>query len=270
MKKPNRYSEIIQKVFFDHYSPGATSVAFAREELVDVAKRLGIERPLNLGDIIYSMRYRTALPDAVRSKAPPGREWVIRSVGRSKYCFVATTQPRILPNANLSLTKVPDATPGIVAMYALSDEQALLAKLRYNRLVDVFTAVTCYSLQSHLRTAVRGMGQIETDELYVGLDKRGAHYLFPVQAKGGKDVISIVQVEQDIRACRAKFPKLMCRPIGAQFMADEVIALFEFEPSTDGMRISAEKHYHLVPPSQLSADEIVAYQNRLPGGAGPA
>ncbi len=29
-----------------------------------------------------------------------------------------------------------------IEMYALSDEQALLAKLRYNRLLDVFTGVT--------------------------------------------------------------------------------------------------------------------------------
>jgi hypothetical protein len=72
-------------------------------------------------------------------------------------------------------TKVPDSTPGVIAMYALSDEQALLAKLRYNRLIDIFTGVACYSLQSHLRTSVRTLGQVETDEIYIGLDKRGAH-----------------------------------------------------------------------------------------------
>jgi len=42
-------------------------------------------------------------------------------------------------------------------MYALGDEQALLAKLRYNRLLDIFTGVVCYSLQNHLRTNVPGM-----------------------------------------------------------------------------------------------------------------
>lgn len=81
-------------------------------------------------------------------------------------------------------TKVPDAPPGVIAMYSLNDEQALLAKLRYNRLVDIFTRVTCYSLQNHLRTAVPKLGQVETDEIYIGVDRRGAHYIFPVQAKG--------------------------------------------------------------------------------------
>jgi len=46
----------------------------------------------------------------------------------------------------MAITKVPDSSPGIVAKYALSDEQALLAKVRYNRLVDIFSGVTCYSL----------------------------------------------------------------------------------------------------------------------------
>lgn len=68
----------------------------------------------------------------------------------------------------MTATKVPDATPGIVAKYAFNDEQALLAKVRYNRLVDIFTGVTCYSLQNHLRTTVSEIGQVETDEIYVG------------------------------------------------------------------------------------------------------
>ena len=46
----------------------------------------------------------------------------------------------------LAETKIPDATPGIIAKYASTDEQGLLAKLRYNRLLDILTGTTCYSL----------------------------------------------------------------------------------------------------------------------------
>ncbi len=74
----------------------------------------------------------------------------------------------------------------MIVKYALSDEQALLAILRYNRLIDIFTGVTCYSLQNHLRTTVAGMGQIETDEVYLGIDRRGAHYVFPVRSEGAQ------------------------------------------------------------------------------------
>lgn len=79
----------------------------------------------------------------------------------------------------------------MVAKYAFSDEQAVLARVRYNRLIDVFLGIACYSLQNHLRTSVRGMGQVETDELYVGVDKRGVQYVIPVQAKSGTNNIRV-------------------------------------------------------------------------------
>lgn len=217
-EKLNRYSQIIERIFFENYKEGMTELAFTREDIVRVAREIGIKLPKNIGDIVYSFRYRSELPNTVKSKAPSRREWIIRPAGRSKYSFVATSTAAIQPNVSLAETKIPDATPGIIAMYALNDEQALLAKLRYNRLIDVFTGVACYSLQNHLRTFVDGIGQIETDEIYVGINKRGVHYVFPVQAKGAKERISVVQIEQDIAMCASKFPDLICRPIAAQFM----------------------------------------------------
>ncbi|MDE3178929.1 MAG: hypothetical protein KGM47_04635 [Acidobacteriota bacterium] len=76
-----------------------------------------------------------------------------------------------------------------------------------------------HSMQDHLRKVVRGIGQVETDEVYIGVDKKGVQYIFPVQAKGGRDRLSVVQIEQDIAVCAAKFPALVCRPMVAQFMA---------------------------------------------------
>jgi len=210
MSQPNRYAQIIEKIFLSQYKTAAKEVAFEREDIVKTAKALNIKLPKNLGDVIYSFRYRTPLPQAVRSRAPKGKEWIIRPAGPSKYRFVATNRATIVPSRMMAETKVPDSTPGVRAMYALSDEQALLAKLRYNRLIDIFTGVACYSLQSHLRTTVRELGQVETDEIYIGLDKRGAHYVFPVQAKGGNDSINVVQIEQDIAVCAAKFASLIC------------------------------------------------------------
>lgn len=172
------------------------------------------------------------------------------------------SQAIIVPNKMMAETKVPGSNPGIIGMYALNYKQGLLAKLRCNRLIDIFTGVACYSLQSHLRTNVPSLGQVETDEIYIGVDKRGAHYVFPVQAKGGKDLISVVQIEQDIAVCAVKFPSLICRPIAAQFMADDLIALFELEDGEQGVAISSEKHYRLVPGEEVTADDLKAYGKR--------
>lgn len=149
----------------------------------------------------------------------------------------------------LRVQLIPDATPEIVLRYTQSDEQALLAKLRYNRLIDIFLSITTYSLQNHLRTSIaqeNGRAQIEIDELYVGIDVEGKHYVVPVQAKGGSDQIGIVQARQDLVYCAEKLPDLICRPVAAQFLGNDVIALFELIIQDAQLKVRSEKHYKLV------------------------
>lgn len=263
MAANNRYAQIIEHIFHAKFVEGVLEVEFEREEFAHVAQELGIRVPKNLGDIIYSFRYRTDLPPSIADCAPEGMEWVIKSRGSARYAFVATAFSRIRPNGLLAQIKVPDATPGIIGKYALSDEQALLALIRYNRLIDIFTGVTCYPLQSHLRTTVPGMGQVETDELYIGVDKQGAHHVFPVQAKGGSDSIGIVQIEQDFALCRAKFPTLLRTAIAAQFMENNLVALFSFEEKDGDIRLLRESHYHLVPHSEISPEDLAGYGRSL-------
>lgn len=259
----HQYVSIISAIFEQHYQEGMESFEFDRSEIADAARDLGVPLPKNVGDLIYSFRYPTPLPESITCRAPEGKEWLIRLAGRSRYRF-ALTAVSIRPNAMLVKIKVPDATPGVVAMYALSDEQALLARLRYNRLIDIFAGVTCYSLQNHLRTTVSGMGQVETDEVYVGVDRRGVHYVLPVQAKGGTDRLSVVQVEQDAALCAQRFPALVCRPVAAQFMEEGVIALFEFEQHQSEFRISEERHYQLVPPEEFTDDDLRTLRAQRP------
>lgn len=264
MRVKNRYEAIIEAIFHSKFRPGARQVEFERTDLERFAKKLKIALPKNLGDLIYSFRYRTKLPNSIRKLAPPGDAWQILSSGRSKYRFVLGPYKPFSPNRDLSITKVPDCTPGFVTKYALSDEQALLAKLRYNRLVDIFTGITCYSLQNHLRTTAPGIGQAETDELYLGVDRKGVHYVLPVQAKGGKDSLSFVQSENDFAVCRHKFPSLVCRGIAAQFMPGDVVALFELELEKQEGRatIVNERHYKLVPPEEVTAADLELYKKR--------
>jgi len=262
--RQSRYALIIERIFQSKFKTRMRAVDFEREEIVTSAKHLGIDLPKNLGDVIYNVRYRSPMPESIQRTARKGEAWFIFPAGRSKYRFVLLPNTPLTPNEQMTATKVPDSTPGVIAMYALTDEQALLAKVRYNRLVDIFTGVACYSLQNHLRTTVPGMGQVETDELYVGVDKKGIHYVLPVQAKGGTDKLSIVQIAQDFALCADKFPMLNCRPVGAQFMEDDVIALFEFEQSQEkGIGISSEKHYKLVPYKEVTEADLDTYRSRL-------
>jgi len=262
--KAAQYVPIIIHVFQKNWSKGLRQFEFHRDELVEAAKELGVGRPDNLGDVIYAFRYRRNLPSEILKTAPKGKAWIIEGAGRSLYRFrlsevSATT---INPRDDVAATKIPDSTPEIISAYALGDEQALLAKVRYNRLIDIFLGLTTYSLQNHLRTQVKGMGQIEIDEIYVGLNRNGAHFVIPVQAKGGSDKLSPVQTAQDISCCEAKFPDLICRPVSAQFMADNVIALFELTVEGGRVLIVEERHYCLVPSDQINSDTKQRYADR--------
>lgn len=262
----NRYRALIEHIFFQpgygDYAEGKTVLPFRRDDLERAAAELGIALPKNLGDVVYSIRYRTPMPASVLATQPEGMEWIVEGAGRALYRFCLVPVNRIVPNRDLITIKIPDATPEIITAYALNDEQALLAKVRYNRLIDTFLGVTAYSLQNHLRTTVKGVGQIEIDEVYVGVDRNGVHYVVPVQAKGGTDQLSVVQAKQDIACCAQKFPDLVCRSISAQFMDDDRIAIFELTVEDDQTKIVDEKHYKLVPADGITRDDLAIYRTR--------
>ncbi len=91
-EKANRYSQIIERIFFAHFTEGAAEVEFTSDDLRHFARELGIQLPANPPDVIYSFRYRYPLPRGVRDKAPEGKEWIIRAAGRGRYRFVASAR----------------------------------------------------------------------------------------------------------------------------------------------------------------------------------
>jgi hypothetical protein len=58
MSERNRYQVLILTIFRNHHKKGVTEFEFPRTEIETVAKELDIVLPKNLGDLIYSFRYR--------------------------------------------------------------------------------------------------------------------------------------------------------------------------------------------------------------------
>jgi hypothetical protein len=81
------YDAIIGRIFDAHYRKGLIEFEFDRKELAAAAKALGLDNPKNLGDLIYSFRYRKPLPARIRASAAGGLEWTIEPAGRAKYRF---------------------------------------------------------------------------------------------------------------------------------------------------------------------------------------
>ena len=264
MTSPTKYERIISHIFSERYSGHDAGFTFPRAAINEAADALGLARMSNVGDVLYTFRSRKPLPESIRATAPAGREWIIRTTATGQYRFDLIDHATFPINPRLAETLIPDSTPALIQLYRQSDEQALLAIIRYNRLIDVFTRLSCFSVQSHLRTSLTGSGQIEVDELYVGIDRQGAHYVLPVEVKSASDVIGYVQVDNMFALCAQRFPHLTPRPLGAQFIDERLIALFEFERrmNSAGINITSEKHYRLVPSEELPAELVAEYGRR--------
>ena len=83
----------------------------------------------------------------------------------------------------------------------------------------------------------------------------------PVRAKGGSDQLSVIQSEQDLLWCRDRLPDLICRPILTQFAEGDLIAMFEVAMDEGEIKVVQEKHYRLVPASDVTPEDLRRYRD---------
>lgn len=243
------YDKIIEALFMEKFNDKTgmeiKQIDFTKDEVVATAAKLNIIIR-NIPDIIYTYRCRSELPESIRAKG----NWLIQAKSKGKYAFIRTKRPPFIPiQEGLAPVEILNALPELVEKYTAYDEQGLLSAVRYNRLVDVFTEITCFHLQSHIRTTIEG-GQIEVDDLYVGLDQNGKAYILPLEAKSPeeKDRLNWIQVSNLVKYAKLKFPDLTCRPIAAKPVDRNTIYLIEFEDKTDFEEIGIKniKLYKLI------------------------
>ena len=246
-KQPNAYDRVLVAVFKKHWRMGDLEVLFTKDDLIDEAARIG-QKVKNIADILHTYRSRRPLPPELLQHG----NWVIAARGSGKYAFqsVAGLATIEIP-ARLKIYKIPYAVPEIVASNLANDEQGLLTIVRYNRLLDVFTSLACFHLQSHVRTQVKGHGQVEVDELYVGVDKDGRGFVLPIEAKDAGESLGVDKAVALSLFAQAKYPRLICRPIAVVREAKHQITCIEFEPVTDLSKVSILdiRRYQLVQES---------------------
>ncbi|MCE0498384.1 MAG: hypothetical protein LV481_10615 [Methylacidiphilales bacterium] len=240
----NAYDQLLVSVFESKWRSGLKEITFTKDDLIDADARLGL-RIKNLADVLYTYRSRRAFPAHIAEKG----NWIIAAKGSGKYAFVKVTREALVEiPSTLKIFPIPYAVPEIVASNLADDEQGLLTIVRYNRLLDVFTGLACFHLQSHIRTHVKGHGQIEIDELYVGVDKDGRGYALPVEGKVAGESLGIDKAVGLTLFASAKFPNLICRPVAVLRQARDIIACVEFEPASDIAKVSVLdiRRYQLV------------------------
>ena len=240
-EKLKEYDHIIERVFRPIYETAedATELPFELRDVVRVAKELNLVLG-NPPDVAYTYRTgRSALPNSILTHG----NWAIVGAGKGKYKFARLNRsPYMTIPEDLKITHILDATPQIVLKYQGKDEQGLLARIRYNRLIDTFCGLTAYHLQGHFRTTVDN-GQVEIDDLYIGIDTDGNAYILPVEAKSASphDQLGVVQITQMVKFARKNFPDLKVRPIGIKVIKDSYIFL-EFNDTTDVDLVATERY----------------------------
>lgn len=261
------YSKAIEAVFQERYSPNSNVIPFTRR---DLEKACACHSIKNIGDVLYTFRSRQQLPESIRITANNGYYWVIEFTGKGKYQFAQWSICHILPNKLLEPIAVHDCTPSPVSECLAADEQGMLARMRHNGILDMFLGIKTTHLQSHLRTSIPGVGQIEIDDMYVGVNSKDQRVIIPVQAKSQHDLVSAVQSAQDIRYCAQVHPAHICRAVAAKALEPRVVALFELEEQRPGhISVLNEQHFRFIqqPHQQKDVEQLIVV--RKDGREGP-
>ena len=239
------YDQIIAELFNRLYKHGETQLAFTKRDIEKVIADLDLEIR-NVPDIAYTYRTgRSPLPVEILKHG----HWAIDGAGKGKYVFVKLTRsPYFDLPGDLENVPIPDSTPQVVLRYQSNDEQAMLARVRYNRLVDTFVSLTAYQLQGHFRTTVQNLGQVEIDDLYLGVDEDGHWYALPIEAKVGDERLGIAQIRALTLFAKEQFPDLKVRPLGIKLLSDGTLLFIEFNSQTgfDTIAVRRYKRYELV------------------------
>jgi hypothetical protein len=245
------YDRLISEIFHRHGGASHDEFEFAREEMAEILREWK-ETVKNLGDVPYSYRVgRRHLPDDITSTG----HWVIEGRGKGRYAFRRLSRsPYITFPPDLQTTNVLDATPDIILKYGGSDEQGLLTRIRYNRLVDIFLGITAYHLQGHVRAYIEDSGQVEIDDLYLGVDTDGNQYVIPIEAKTADEPLGLIQIASLNAFAQDNFPDLTLQSIAIKFWSDASIFFVAFNQALDcdDIEVTNFKRYRLIRDEHLA------------------
>ncbi|NPV70792.1 MAG: hypothetical protein HPY55_09130 [Firmicutes bacterium] len=246
-----RYDEIMVDVFFKHYRPGLSYLRFTKDELAEASEKRGYTIR-NVPDIIYTYRVRRLLPEKIVALG----HWAIEPCGRGQYAFrLLRNPPRFeIRFGDYEPVAILNAIPEVVEGLLRRDEQSLLTRVLYNRLVDIFTGLTCYHIENHYRSFVKDSGEVEVDAIYVGIDRKGTLHILPIEAKSQQDseMIGRVQVSHMAKLARQDFSSMRRRVLAIKDLPDGTIAVVEFndEDDPDEIRIVSIARFNLTKRSE--------------------
>src|SRR5262245_54093732 len=84
VKKDSIYASTLCAIFTDRYQSGRQEIAFTREDVM----RRSEGRIKNIGDLVYSFRYRSKMPRQIAETVKEPEGWIIVPRGTARYALV--------------------------------------------------------------------------------------------------------------------------------------------------------------------------------------
>lgn len=228
-----KYEDTIVRVFENKLETGYDTdeeIPFDREDLQVAMDELNIT-VRNVPDIPYAYRSRRSLPDQIEQY---GYNAIILDDtiegADATYLFTKREQLIHVPDeVDETFTTTTDDLPDPVGDYIGKDEQGVLTQVRFVGLMDDFTGLDCYHLQSHMRMRVNNR-EAELDDLYVGVDRDGRHQALAVEAKGVGETLNKNQLIRNTRGIEQKseYPDTV-QTLAVKLDDDGFFYLFEFD-----------------------------------------
>lgn len=251
----NRYEAIILQIFLEKYRQTDTPISFTKDDLRASAESLLIDLPQNLSDVVYALRYRSPIPASIQQTADKGQEWVIETVGRSKYWLIQRPSQKIEADPEAIDFLIEDETPSIVQDFGMKGASLLDCILRKNLILDQFLGSPVEHLQSHVRASVKGVGQVEIGSLFFSQIENA---IMPVCLVAKPGAFNLSKATQAMKFASEHYGRLDCRPVVAQLLADSKVALFELTGSPETPCVLQEAHFTLTPKSEQTPTSSVA------------
>jgi hypothetical protein len=254
------YVPILVDIFQRKYQDGDEIVQFTLDEVRETAERLDM-KIRNPSDLVYRMKSRTKLPSEILDKGFT----IIKIVKKGVYQF-QLGESTIVDLTKENVIQIQDTTPVAVRRFLeekLSeiDEQGLLTIVHYCDLLSHFTGLKIYRLKSHVRKSVVNIGQVEVDEvdIGVGLDSLETPIIFPIEAKSASDPLNWTQIANQVNFSKQLFLNYVIRPIGIKVDYDSLLHIIEFTPEMEANKIKIKNSatYNLI----LSEEQINAIRS---------
>jgi len=232
----SKAARILLRIVERNRVAGTDEVEFTTKNISSVAAELGLDYG-NPHDLVYYFRRRKSLPQELAGEGFSE----IKTLAKGRFVLLKSPVVSSIPfPQDIAVTDIPDATPQIIYDRCGSDEQALLARVRYCRLVDCFTGLAAWHLQGHCRTTIGSGIQVEIDEFYLGCNLDGEWFSIPVEAKTRRERGGIArdQIASMARFSTENHPDLKCRPLVAKELSDGTILLIEMSPTAESRDVA--------------------------------